>query len=95
MKVTNLVSGGNENGNTDSGLPPAYEGQNECIIQVDISGSATVEILGRLTPDYEWVRLIAPATAGYIQPITYCPEIRVTISGYASGTVDVGVLTGG
>ena len=73
--------------NTDIVLPNTYKGHPEAFIQVEISGTFTVQILGRLHPSASFVELVAADTANYIQPVAYMPEIRVTTSGGASTPV--------
>jgi len=71
--------------NTDIRLPPqTYDDNPEAFIQVEISGTFTVQILGKLHADASYVELVAAATANYIQPITYMPFIRVTTSSGSS-----------
>lgn len=69
--------------NTDYSLPTAYM-HPEAFIQVEISGTFTVQILGKLHADATYIELVAAATANYIQPIAYMPLIRVTTSGGAA-----------
>lgn len=83
MQVITLVAATVANESNDIILPNAYR-HPEAFIQVEISGTFTVQILGRLHPDASWVELVAEATANYIQPVAYMPEIRVTTSGGAS-----------
>jgi len=69
--------------NTDYELPVAYD-HPEAFIQVEISGTFTVQILGKLHASASYVELVAAATANYIQPVAYMPFIRVTTSGGAA-----------
>jgi len=87
MQVINIVDATVANGNTDIILPNAYRNHPEAFIQIQISGTFTVQILGRLHPDASFVELVAAVTANTIQPVTYMPEIRVTTSGGASTPV--------
>lgn len=70
--------------NNDFELPPAYSEHAEAFIQIEISGTFSCQVLGKLHPDASYVELIAAVTANTIQPITYMPFLRVTTSGGAS-----------
>ena len=70
--------------NTDIELPPSYRGHPEAFIQVEISGTFTVQILGKLHADASYVELVAAATANYIQPVAFMPFLRVTTSSGSS-----------
>lgn len=60
------------------------------LVQIDISGAATVQIQGRLASDLDWIDLLdADATASTLKVIAACPEMRANVSAYTSGTVDV------
>ena len=85
MQVITIVDATVADGNTDLELPPqSYDDHPEAFIQVEISGTFTVQILGKLHADASYVELIAAATANAITPVTYMPFIRVTTSGGAS-----------
>ncbi len=73
--------------NTDFILPNTYKGHAEAFIQIQISGTFTCQILGRLDPGASFVELIAAVTANTIQPVAYMPEIRVTTSSGSSTPV--------
>jgi len=68
--------------NTDYTVPMAY-GHPELFLQVDISGTYTIQILGKLHADASYVEVVAAATASYIQPIAFMPYLRITTSGGA------------
>ena len=70
--------------NTDIELPNAYSGHPEAFIQIEISGTFAVEILGKLHADATYVQLIAGVAVNTIQPVTFMPFMRVTTSGGAS-----------
>ena len=59
MKVTLIANALAANGNTDITLPPEYDGHAEAVLQTKITGTATVQILGRLSEDFEYVELLA------------------------------------
>jgi len=84
MQVITLADAIVADTNTDIELPPAYSDHAEAFIQVEISGTFTAQILGKLHADASYVELVAEATANYIQPVTYMPFIRLTTSGGAS-----------
>jgi len=69
--------------NFDFELPLAYD-HPEAFIQVEISGTFTVQILGKLHTSASFVELVAAVTANTIQPVAFMPFIRVTTSGGAS-----------
>ena len=93
MKLTMLASAVAADDNYDGTLPPEYNGQNEAIVQIEITNTATVIIQGRVSSAFSWVELISVKSVNTLQPITYMPEIRAVVD-WTSGTVSVGVLTG-
>ena len=85
MQVITIANAIVADTDTDIELPAGpYDEQPEAFIQVEISGTFTVQILGKLHADASYVELVAAATANYIQPVAYMPFIRVTTSGGAS-----------
>jgi len=70
--------------NTDFELPSTYDAHPEAFIQIEISGTFTAQILGKLHADASYVELVAAVTADTIQPVTYMPYLRLTTSGGAS-----------
>lgn len=81
MQVLTLASAITADTNTDFDLPvDSYDEHAEAFLQVEISGTFTVQILGKLHADASYVELVAAATANYIQPIAFMPFIRVTTS---------------
>jgi len=95
MQVITIADAITADTNTDFELPSSYVDHPEAFIQVEISGTFTVQILGRLHDDATYIELIAADTANYIQPVTYMPQIRVTTSGGASTPIcSVYVLIG-
>lgn len=95
MQVLTITNGDNANGNYDLSLMPTYRGHPEAVVQIEISGTATVQILGRLGSDFSFVEVIAAVTANTLQPISFIPDLRATVSGYSSGDVIVKVLIPG
>jgi len=93
-QVVLVVDAKTDDANTDYTMPVAYM-HPEAFIQVEISGTFTVQVLGKLAAAAPYVELIAAATANYIQPIAYMPFIRITRSGGASTPVcSVWVMVG-
>jgi hypothetical protein len=85
MQVITIADAVVADTNTDIELPPqSYDDNPEAFIQVEISGTFTVQILGKLHADASYVELVAAATLNYIQPVAYMPFLRVTTSGGAS-----------
>jgi len=67
--------------NTDFELPAtSYDEQPEAFLQIEISGTFTCQILGKLHADASYVELVAAVTANTIQPVAFMPFIRVTTS---------------
>ena len=70
---------------TDVELPSgSYDIHPEAFLQVQISGTFTVQVLGKLHADAAYVELVAATTANYIQPVAYMPFLRFTTSGGAA-----------
>ena len=85
MQVQKIVSAVTTDTNTDVELPSgSYDIHPEAFLQVEISGTFTVQVLGKLHADAAYVELVAAATANYIQPVAYMPYLRFTSSGGAS-----------
>lgn len=66
-------------------------GRDEASVQIDITGSATIEVHGRLSVDAEW-RTIKTITASEIQPIYRVPYFRMQITAN-TGSVSAFVAT--
>jgi hypothetical protein len=85
MQVLTIADAVVADTNTDYELPvDSYDQHPEAFLQVEISGTFTVQILGKLHADASYVELVAAATANYIQPVAIMPYLRVTTSGGAS-----------
>ena len=85
MQVITIADAITADTDTDIALPaPPYDTHPEAFLQVEISGTFTVQILGKLHEDASYVELVAAATASYIQPVAYMPFIRITTSGGAA-----------
>ncbi len=88
MQVIPIVEATVDDENNDLELPPvAYDAHPEAFIQIEISGTFTVQVLGKLHAGASYVELVAAVTVNTIQPITYMPFVRVTTSGGASTPV--------
>lgn len=87
MKYDTLLDGVAANGDGASrALPPRPGGNDEMLVQVEITDTATVTIQGRLHPDLPWAPLVA-LTASEIVPCAWVPYVRAVVSGYSAGTV--------
>ena len=85
MQVITIVDATVADENTDFQLPPhAYNEHPEMLFQIEISGTFTCQVLGKLHADASYVELIAAGTVNLIQPTVYMPFIRITTSGGAS-----------
>ncbi len=84
MQVITIADAVVADTNTDFELPPAYGEHPEAFIQIEITSTFTVQILGKLHADASYVELVAAVTVDTIQPVTYMPFMRVTTSGGAS-----------
>lgn len=58
------------------------------IVQVDITGTATVTVQGRTYPDMQWIT-IATYTSSGADAVQLFPEMRAVASGMTSATVKV------
>lgn len=87
MKYKTLLGGVSANGSgTAVELPRRGQGQDEALVQVEITGTATVAIEGRLNDSLSWVSLTSVSANGLV-PVAFVPHLRATVSGYSSGTV--------
>lgn len=66
-------------------------GKDEASVQIDITGSASVEVHGRLSVDSEW-QTIKTISASEIQPIYRVPYFRMQITAN-TGSVSAFVAT--
>jgi len=95
MQVIQIATAVIADTNTDFQLPASYDSHVECILQVAISGTFSITAQGRLHDDAPWVELVAAATAGYIQPIVWVPQIRlVSATGASTPVLDAWVQLG-
>jgi hypothetical protein len=85
MQVITIVDAVVADTNTDYELPvDSYDYHPEAFFQIEVSGTFTVQVLGKLHPDASYVELIAAGTVDLIQPVAIMPFIRVTTSGGAA-----------
>jgi hypothetical protein len=66
-------------------------------VQVDVPGTATVtfRILGRVNPAMPWVEIRAPASASFLEAISYVPFLRLDITSYSgTGAVRLAIAEG-
>lgn len=85
MQIITLADAVTADTNTDFELPSrAYDEHPEMLLQIEISGTFTCQVLGKLHADASYVELVAAVTVNTIQPTVYMPYIRITTSGGAS-----------
>lgn len=85
MQVLTIADAITADTNTDFELPAgAYDYHPEMHLQIEISGTFTCQILGKLHAGASYVELVAAVTANTIQPCAYMPFLRVTTSGGAA-----------
>jgi len=93
-QVVLIVDAKTDDASTEYTMPTAYM-HPEAFLQVQISGTFTVQVLGKLHADAGYIELIAAATASYIQPIAYMPYLKITRSGGADTPIcSVWVMVG-
>lgn len=84
MQVLTIADAVTADTNTDFELPiSSYDYHPEAFLQIEVSGTFTVQILGKLHADASYVELVAAVTADTIQPVAIMPFLRVTTSGGA------------
>lgn len=85
-QITRLLDGATALGNGSTGgvqnLNPAEYG----IFQVEITGTATVQLRGRTSPDMPWV-VIDSFTASDGNRCTLFPYMDANVSSYTSGSI--------
>ncbi len=75
-------------------LPLAYDHE-EMIVQIEISGTFTVQVLGKLHADAAYIELIAEGTINVLQPLAYMRYLSIVTSGGAATPIcSVYVLVG-
>jgi len=86
MYTKSLASGVTATGG-QAQVQVAPRGSDEMVVQVEITGTATVDIEGRLNDNLPWVQL-NQVTASAIVPLAACPQVRVNVTAYTSGIVN-------
>lgn len=61
------------------------------LVQVKITGVATVDIEGRINSSFPW-KTITSFTGSDASEIVLFPEMRANVSSYSSGTVDAAIV---
>jgi hypothetical protein len=92
MTTTELLNGVVADGDSSTHYPKKVDREGYVIAQVEIAGTATVTVYGRLLSDYSWVAIKA-FTASGAERVTAFPEMKMTVSGWSSGATS-GALTG-
>ena len=67
----------------------AADGRDEFIVQVDLSGTATVRLFGKLGSGRQWVQLGPDITASGAYAFARFPQVTAQVSAFTSGTVNV------
>lgn len=79
-------------GSSDTFFPRHADREGYVIAQAEIAGSATVTVYGRLFSDLGWVPIKVFTSSG-AERVTAMPEMKMTISAWASGATS-GAITG-
>jgi len=83
MEVITIVDATEADETNDYTLPLAYK-QTEMIVQIDITSTFTVQVLGKIHADATYIELIAEGTVNVLQPLAYMQYLRVITSGGAA-----------
>jgi hypothetical protein len=63
------------------------------LLQVQSSGTATIDFEGRLDPSLPWVSLLeVPFTGGGMVSVVLPPEVRINVTAWTSGSVNAWLL---
>lgn len=54
-------------------------------VQVQITGTATFTIEGRVSKNAPWVVIRAAGSTGFLESLQYCPFIRINVSAVSAG----------
>mgnify|MGYP001823630749 CR=1 FL=1 len=93
MQVKTL---GTINANGDNDFEIAINGYHhhpEAVVQVNITGTITIQVLGSLDGT-AFVEMIAATTSDILQPIALVPFLRFTASSTSGGSAVAKVMTG-
>jgi hypothetical protein len=89
--MQNLFSGATANGDSPIISVASISRGNYRTAKVDITGTATVRLMGRMSPaDANWVEL-ANWTASGIVGVILTPQVKFTISGASGANVNAWV----
>lgn len=69
-------------------IPSSANGA-DILVQIDITGTITVTVNGRISSAADWIEAISPRTASELVPIAWCPQLRATTTGVSGGSADV------
>lgn len=69
-------------------IEDSFRGQYGRVVQVVITGTATVGVYGRLDPSLPWV-LIKESTASEAYESVVFPEMRASVTARSSGSISV------
>ena len=70
-----------------------YQRHPEMVLQVGITGTITVQILGSLDGT-TWVEMLAASAASQLSAVALVPHVRIVTTGTSGGTAVVKVGTG-
>jgi hypothetical protein len=81
-------------GNTDVEIPmKGYRYHPEAVLQIDITGTITIQVLGSLDGT-SYVEMMGADTADRLQPIAAVPYLRFTATSTSGGTAVVKIMVG-
>ena len=79
----------NTDGSTDVEIDTeGYENHPEAILQIDITGTITIQVLGSLD-DVAYVEILAAGAADQLSAVALLPYYRFTASGTSGGSAVV------
>lgn len=58
-------------------------------MQLEITGTATARVLGRVSPEAPWVEIREAATAGYLEVSARVPYVALEVTAYTGGAVNL------
>lgn len=90
MQVIQLMSGETSAVAGSTSTVPSSDHRDFILTQIEITGTATVEIQGRLNSDYSWIP-IHTATASESKLIARYPQMRAEVTAFTSGACSAGI----